>query len=315
MTEQPTPRDESGPRNDRPARPTTTVTVDPNGVHIRDLLLDGPPAELARAAQSDGRDVESVIRAALELGASVMLHGSAMGTLDAVATEVDRLLQALDEKAGRLTLARAARRQMSAKGLDFEDALAPALDACFSSHADVVENTSTATAVGRNKKGDFLVTLNPADTGGRRRAILIEAKSQKMSLNAALAELDAGMNNRSAQVGVLVFASAAQAPLMGAPLRGYPGNRLIVVWDPEAGESLALQVAAQLARTVALSAGENEGRLNRRGLTERLEKVIDIVERAEVIRSARAGLDAAEDAYEQMSEDALSALYEARDRL
>lgn len=54
-------------------------------------------------------------------------------------------------------------------------------------------------------------------------------------------------------------------------------------------------------------------------LAERLEKLINAVERAGAIergiRSARRGLDAAEDAYRDMNEETLSLLYELEDRL
>ena len=84
--------------------------------------------------------------------------------------------------------------------------------------------------------GDFLLTVNPRDTAGARRRVVFEAKDRQLSLNKALTELDAAMLNRSAQVGVMVFARTAQAPLSRRPLRVYPGNRILVVWERGGGQ-------------------------------------------------------------------------------
>lgn len=135
----------------------------------------------------------------------------------------------------------------------------------------------------------------------------------------ALAELDQAMENRGATVGVLVFANPAQAPMSSKSLRWFPGNRLLVIWDNHNVGDLALEIAAQFARSLAISAETNDAKLSRRGFADRFGRLIGIIESANSIKrrisSARIGLDAAEAAYEAMRDDALGVLYELQDRV
>jgi hypothetical protein len=293
------------------------VVFDGDRLVIRELVVDGTMADLALASVTEGKDLEQVVREALQVGASVLLHGSAKGTVDAVSAEVDRLLVSLQERSERIEAVGRQSVRIAAKGFFFEGQLAPMLDACFASHADVFEVTSTTKGIADDKVGDFVVTLNPRDTGGRDRRIVFEAKDRALTVRRALDELDAAMLNRNAQVGVMVFAHAAQAPLAGKALRAFPGNKLLVVWEPEETGDLALEVASQLARTLAFEANGDEPKLDRRALADRLAH--NVIDRAGEIKrgisSARRGLDGAEEAHEKMSEDALTLVCELQDRL
>jgi hypothetical protein len=258
----------------RPISSPASVVLEDGGLHIRDLTVDGAMATLARESVDAGRDLELIVREALELGAAVLLHGSAKGTVDAVSAEVDRLLTALDENSARIEAVRRVQQRVAAKGFSFEDALGPVLDGFFASHEDIVEATGTTPGVADEKVGDFVVTVNPRDTGGRHRRIVFEAKDRALTMSKALAELDAAMLNRDAQVGVLVFARPSQAPAPGRPMRAFPGNRLMVVWDVETDPSnLALEVCAQLARTLAIAAEREDLTLDRSVLADRLAKL------------------------------------------
>jgi hypothetical protein len=118
----------------------------------------------------------------------------------------------------------------------------------------VLEATGTTTGTADDKVGDFVATLNPKATGGRRLRVVIEAKDRPLSMPKTVAELDAAMLNRGAVVGVIVFRDQRLAPIAGRPLRSLPGNKIIVVWEgADAGNELALEVAVQLARTLAMS--------------------------------------------------------------
>lgn len=303
----------------QPHRPAEPVEVDDQRLLIRELAVDGAALGAAREAIAQGRDLELTVRQMLETGGAVLLHGSARGTIDAVGAEVERLLSALSERSGRLEAVRTLRERVAAKGLAYEELLAPLLDAAFAPHADVLTVTASETGIADDKVGDFVVALNPRDTGGRDRRIVFEAKDRRLSMEKSLAELDAAMLNRDAQVGVLVFAKAEQAPLVGKPLRLMHGNRLLVVCDKDEAEPLALEVACQLARILAIAAEREDLTLDRAMLAERLAKLVHTIERARAIQrgisSARRGLDAAEDAYREMSEEALALLYELEDRL
>jgi hypothetical protein len=264
------------------------------------------------------------VRQALEIGAAVLLHGTGKGTVDAVSAEVDRLLALLTEKSSRIEALSRMREQVSAaKGLRFEDLIGPALDACFAPYGDELEATGATPGIADEKTGDWVVVVSPRDTGGRDRRIVFETKIRRRrpTLANALLEMDRGMLNRGCQVAVMVFAHQSQAPLQGKPLRVFHGNRIMVVWDPEndPGSELALEVAAQLARTLAIAAEREDLTLDRGLLAERLDALTNIIERGRAIKrgisTARRGLDAAEDAYEAMAEEAMAVVLELADRL
>jgi hypothetical protein len=144
------------------------------------LWVEGAPVALVRAAIADGRDREIVVRQALDVGAAIMLHGAAKGTVDAVAAEVDRLLALLSERSSRIEALSRMRAQVSAAvGLGFEQSIGPQLDKCFAPFEDELEATGTTPGIADEKVGDFVVTLNPRDTGGRDRRIVFELKKRK----------------------------------------------------------------------------------------------------------------------------------------
>ena len=119
----------------------------------------------------------------------------------------------------------------------------------------------------------------------------------------------------------MVFARKAQPPLQGKPLRVFHGDRILVVWDPEnePGSDLALEVAAQLARTLAIAAERDDLALDRRMLADRLDELTNIIERGSAIKrglsTAYRGLDAASEAYEKLVEEAMAIVLEVLDRL
>ena len=311
--------------DDRPiVAATSSVELDGDRVLIHELAVEGPLAELVSAAVDDGRDPELVVRQALDVGAAVLLHGTGKGTVDAVSAEVERLLALLSERiSGIADLSRMRAQVSAAVGLGFEASIAPALDACFAPFGDELEATGATPGVADEKTGDYVVTLNPRDIGGRERRIVFELKRrrQRPSLQAALKELDRAMLNRDAQVAVMVFAHRSQAPLQGKCLRAFHGNRVMVVWDPEGepGSELALEVAAQLARTLAIAAEREDLTLDRALLAERLDAITNVIERGSAIKrgisTARRGLKAAEEAYESMSEEAMALVLELADRV
>jgi hypothetical protein len=296
-----------------------TVVLDDGLLRLRELIVDGAAVSAARDAVERGRDLEATVRQMLEVGGSVLLHGAALGTVDAVSAEVDRLLSALEEKSARIEAVRRLQERVAAKGLLYEELIAPVLDACFAPYHDVVEATGAVKGIADDKVGDFVVTLNTRDTGGRERRIVFECKDRKLPMDRTLEELDRAMLNRNAQVGVMVFASSEQAPLTGRPLRAFPGSRLMLVWDSEEQDALALEVGCQLARSFALQAERDDLDIDRALLAERVAKLISTIERASAvqrgIRSARRGLDAAEQSYLDMREEALAVLFELEDRL
>jgi hypothetical protein len=303
------------------------VVLSDDQVLIRDLSVDGVLAELVTQATGDGRDPETVVRQALQIGAAILLHGTNTATIEAVSSHVDRLLAALDEKSYRIeALGRMREKVSAAKGLGWEASLAPAIDACFAPHGDEVEATGATRGIADDLVGDYVVTLNPRDSGGRDRKIVFECKARspkgRPTIAKALEELEDAKLNRGAQVAVMLFPSTASSPLKGKPLRVFHGQRILAVYDPDGlpGSELSLEVGAQVARAMAIASGEREDLgLDRRMLAEKLDGLTNIIERGVNVKrgisTAKRGLTAAEDAYEQLAEEAMAVVLELMDRL
>jgi hypothetical protein len=147
--------------------------------------------------------------------------------------------------------ARASERARSAaKGGDFEDLLEAMLGDAARGSGDLVDRTGTeAGDVIRSKKGDFVLTINPAQTAGTELRIVIEAKDRAMSGRQMRDEIREAKTNRGAAVGLVVF-TPAHAPAGIAPFDVRAGDVYCVV-DPEAPDFGTLEAAIRLARLLA----------------------------------------------------------------
>jgi len=90
------------------------------------------------------------------------------------------------------------------------------------------------------------VTLNEADTPGRRAQYIVEVKDRKLSLRDALRELERAMKNRDAMAGVIVFSSQSKAPI-AVPLQLF-GNKAMAVLDKDELDERPLRLALVSAR-------------------------------------------------------------------
>jgi hypothetical protein len=138
--------------------------------------------------------------------------------------------------------------QTAAKGFSFEDQLEAALTEIAAGFEDVAERVG-GTSGGKDKKGDFVVKLNSADTSGEEARYVIEAKDTPKKLPEILKELDGAIDNRVAVAGIAVFARAGQSPVK-SPFQTF-GDKAIVVFDKDEPNDLALRLACCWARWVA----------------------------------------------------------------
>jgi hypothetical protein len=204
----------------------------------------------------------------------------------------------------------------TSKGFDHESRILEALEVFSQYLRDQVSDVGKELGLQGTKKGDCVVKINEEETEGLQISYLIEAKDQKLSLNAALKELDLGMKNRGTQAGVLVFANQDQMPTNGLPFRLYSGNRILVCLQ-EGGERISFEVACQLARSLALHAGKKSSdSVDITQIEEPLEKLGRILDDAKCIEkgtsAARKGLDQVETGYKNLKSDAVMALTEIR---
>ncbi len=144
------------------------------------------------------------------------------------------------------------RARSTAKGGDFEDTLEAMLADIARGSGDLVDRTGGETGeLLRSKKGDFVLTVDPARTGGADVRVVVEAKDRPMSIRAIREELREAKQNRAAAVGLVVF-SSAHAPAGIAPFDVRAGDVYCVV-DPADPDPATLEGALRLARLLAIA--------------------------------------------------------------
>jgi hypothetical protein len=202
--------------------------------------------------------------------------------LEATRLEVERL-RAEKEK---LEEVEAERDKGTAKGRDFEELVAEAIDALALPQGDVAD------AVGDHKestgkKGDVVVAIGACE-GPSRGRIVFEAKNARMTRPKAFEELDAAMAERNADYGVLVVPHEDKVPAKMQALREYNGDKLIVAYDPEEGP-LALQVGYALARARVLMARGGEEGIDAAAVHDTVERALGAMEEVRRIKQQLTG--------------------------
>lgn len=141
------------------------------------------------------------------------------------------------------------RERGTAKGRDFQEFLTEVTDGLARPLED------TVTFVGDDpglvdKKGDVLVEINPSNTKGIEKRIIIEAKNSPVTLsgkNTFLNELDEAMVNRTADYAIGAIFEPHTPRSVGA-FRRYARNKILVS-IPEDYPPIVLEVAYKVARS------------------------------------------------------------------
>jgi len=124
--------------------------------------------------------------------------------------------------------------------------------------------------------------------------------------NKALTELDAAMEQRDADFGVWVVPADDLLPGHAAQLREVNGDKLFVVFDPDEGSRLALEVAYSLARARTLMADAGGDGLDAGGLRTEVERALAAMDDVRRIKSqltqATSGIDGARRILEEMAD-------------
>ena len=142
-----------------------------------------------------------------------LLDPTRMGSpLHQFRSEVSKGFEALNERLTAIEAAATARAgeraRSAAKGADFEDLLEGMLADAVRGTDHLVERTSDeAGHVIRSKKGDFVLTVDPATTRGAAVRIVVECKDRAISGRAMRDELTEAKRNRDAAVGLVVFST------------------------------------------------------------------------------------------------------------
>ena len=218
-----------------------------------------------------------------------------IGTLQLEVTK----LQAEKEKALEVA---AEHDRSTAKGRPYEEAVFEAIDTIAGGQGDDCDAVGDLPGVG-GRKGDVLVAIDGC-SGSPRGRIVFEAKNSQLPKKRALEELDEAMAQRDAAYGVWVVPAEDKLPARTQPLREINGDKLFVVYDPEDGGRLALQVAYSLARArVLMARGDAEG-LDASALRAEVERAVGALEEGRRIRQqlthAANGVEAAREILDGM---------------
>jgi hypothetical protein len=189
----------------------------------------------------------------------------------------------------------AERERGAGKGRSYEEAVFEAIDAIAVARGDDCDAVGDVRGDGTGRKGDVVVAID-ACAGPARGRIVFEAKDRKLSKNAALEELDDALQARAADFAVLVVPSEDELPARTHPLREYNGDKLFVVYDPEEGSRLALEVAYGLARARVLMARDEAGGLDATAARAEVERALQAMED---VRRVKAQLTNASNGIEQ----------------
>ena len=207
------------------------------------------------------------------------------------------------EKATAIEVA-AEHARSTAKGRPYEEAVADAVDAVAAARGDDCDAVGDLRGTG-GRKGDVLVGVDGC-AGPARGRIVFEAKNSRRSRNEALAELDEAMAQRDADYGVWVVPSDDLLPRKTHQLREVNGDKLFIVFDPEEGSRLALEVGYALARARVLMAKGADDGLDVTAVVAEAERALGAMEDVRRIKSqltnASNGIDEARVILDAMAE-------------
>jgi hypothetical protein len=192
----------------------------------------------------------------------------------------------------------------TAKGRPYEEAVYEAVDAIAQARGDDADAVGDLPGSG-GRKGDVVVGIEGC-SGPARGRIVFEAKNAYVPKNKAIAELDAAMEQRDADYGVWVVASEDLLPGHGAQLREVNGDKLFVVYDPDEGRGLALEVAYSLARARTIMAKASGDGLDTGALRAEVERALGAVDDVRRIMSqltaATTGIESARRIIDEMAD-------------
>src|SRR3954468_23812432 len=213
-------------------------------------------------------------------------------------------LQKLQAEKTRAEDVAAEHDRSTAKGRPYEEAVAEAVDAIARGQGDDCDAVGDFRGLG-GRKGDVVVDIDGC-SGAPRGRIVFEAKNSRRSRKEALAELEEAMATRAADYGVWVVPAEDRLPAPAAALREVGGDKLFVVYDPEEGSRLALEVAYSLARArVLMAKGGVEG-LDAAALRAEVERALGAMEDVRRIKlhltNASTGIEEARRVLDAMAE-------------
>ena len=213
-------------------------------------------------------------------------HRTQQALMERIA-ELEKQIVGLRDEREKHDAVEAERERGTAKGRDFEQAVAEALDALAIAQGDVAEAVGDLKGPG-GKTGDVVVEVG-ACNGPARGRIVFEAKDRRLSRPRALEELDRALDDRDADFAVLVVPTEAELPPRLEPLREYNGDKLVVALDPDDPAGLALELGYRLARARVLMARGGDGGVDGAAVHDVVERALRAIEEVRKVKSGLTG--------------------------
>ena len=243
----------------------------------------GTMAAMRRAAEQQDQNLRAVNEQMAALKAEVIKLQADRAKADEVAAEHAR---------------------STAKGRPYEEAVFDALALIAHARGDDCDAIGDMPGAG-GRKGDVLVGIDGC-SGPPRARIVFEAKHSYVPKNKALAELDEAMAQRDAEYAVWVVPAPDLLPGHGPELHEVNGDKLFVVFDPEDGSRVALELAYALARARTLMVGTGGDGLDAGALRAEIERALAAMDDVRRIKSqltaAAGGIDHARRILDEMAD-------------
>jgi hypothetical protein len=174
------------------------------------------------------------------------------------------------------------------KGRSFEERVHEVIDAIATARGDVAHHVGDQAGETRGKKGDTVVELGAA-SGPALARIAFDPKDSQLTRPKAWNVLNGALEDRGAAYALLVVADD-KVPAETQSLVEYEGNKLIVAVDRESPEPYVLEAAYCLARARALSAQDQELKLDSSAMREAIGEAKRALESLSTARRALTGL-------------------------
>jgi hypothetical protein len=208
--------------------------------------------------------------------------------------DLNRQLAGMQQQLGELRVERekeaeieAERERGTAKGRTFEELVADAVDRIAVVQGDDCDAVGDVKGAS-GRTGDVVVGID-ACNGPARGRIVFEVKTGKLGKNEALRELDKALEQRDGDFAVLVVPTEEKVPAKLRALREYNGDKLIVTFDPETEDPLALELAYSLARARVLMSRSETDDIDAAAIRDAVERSLNSMEMVQGIKSQLTG--------------------------
>jgi len=201
--------------------------------------------------------------------------------------ELEKQLQGLRDEKRALEELSVERERGTAKGRTYEERVVEALDEIATAQGDCCDAVGDLPGAS-GKTGDAVVSLDAA-AGPVRGRIVFEAKDRRLSAPGAREELERARSQRDADFAVLVVPGDGEVPARMQPLREWGGDSLVVVFDPDEGSRLALEVGYRLARARVLMQRAGDGEVDAEAVRLQVERALAEMTEVRKVKSQLSG--------------------------